>query len=1390
MNQIKKISLSAFLAKDRRKYLIENRLQNLMVENTCLNKQRLYPYLLKTIGCLILFCLGGQVMAQSLPSPMIGRQSNNVGIRAVPAPGSVTIDGNLDDWDFSGRIWSFADISIRDRYSAETALMWDKQYLYLAIKFRDPTPLENTINPVFDPQNGWKGDAVQLRFLTDWPLWITFWKYTTGNTSAMLHAFWNNKDDDYPGQENKLSISEPGSTKLGDGVEMAYKTDADKRGYVQEVRIPWKLLFKNKKVPEVTAGLNLCMGIDYCWGPAGESTWPLHRYQDNMQPGETSREFFWTAKKVWGNVNLLPKGKVETLKYILADQKLEGTIPINITLPVKAKEFTVVIETKEGTRLRNLGAQLNTEQYSVSVKNDQRVVEVLWDGRDDAGKMVSAGEYQVRGLSHEGLGADYVMSFFNPGTPPWDAGTNSNWGADHAAPQFAAAGGDWTILAWGFAEGGSGIIGIGPDGLKKWGEKRGALALAADAENVYFVARSENGSGSLCRLHKMDGSYYPFVLEGKERPFELSMNEVFGSKAAVPGKAVGLASSGEKLALAMSGGKVALLDNNTAKVLKIFNVPSVSAISFGSRGQCYLITNYKLAEINLETGALRTIATPGLSIDVTTRLVNEALLAQNKNEDISQLTLAVDPKGFIGIFDKGDDQQVKFYSPRGKFEYAAGRKGGRPIRGNFDAQAMSHVTSVAVDNMSQIWVTESWEYPRRVSVWGRDGKLIRDYIGNTGYAGTGVFLHDDDPTLAYYGPVEMKLDMEKRSWKVTRVLWVPGKGEQFAVPTDKHAQPQRFSSKAGGKLREFMFLPPYIEVDPYVLYMEDDDKTWRPVASIGAVGMLSGEWSENQGVVIRQPDGAYAGLNAYDAYFWNDTNRDGKVQFSEVTLVPNPKPADIGKKSRVPIPYGSGWGGRMAPEDLSFVTNGVARYIPIRYTDEGAPVYGPASIRNYVTKGWGGDYVPALKENKVLALMNHGNFATDGLSALDAETGKELWSYPNPFPGVHGSHEAPMPQPGLIIGPLKILGAAADLPNGNGHVFGMRGNLGQDFYMTTDGLLIGTVFQDGRLPSSSLPQKESELFGAPMESYGGGSEPFMGWFGKQNDGKYHVVSGMSRQGGLILELNGFENIKRFTNPAVNVTDKLLAIAATANDARAAKVGKTADKHQVITKINKAPSLEGQNKGWDKIPPFTIESTASGFKGKAQLAYDTEYLYVAMEVEDPSPWKNEGVDFLRLFKTGDAIDIQFGGNTKAPVNRTQPVIGDQRVVFANLNNKPAAILMQPVNPLAAKNLHKVYTSPVGNKKFDEVRVLKGVRVAIAKIERGYRLEAALSMKELGMKPLPGSDFSGDIGFISSDANGTINTARTYWSNQSTNLVSDEPIEAWLFPATWGKFSWGK
>lgn len=71
---------------------------------------------------------------------MIGRQSQNEGIWVLPASSPPVIDGDLSDWNTTGRIRCFADQLLSDQYAAQVTAMWDEQYLYYAVKWNDPTP--------------------------------------------------------------------------------------------------------------------------------------------------------------------------------------------------------------------------------------------------------------------------------------------------------------------------------------------------------------------------------------------------------------------------------------------------------------------------------------------------------------------------------------------------------------------------------------------------------------------------------------------------------------------------------------------------------------------------------------------------------------------------------------------------------------------------------------------------------------------------------------------------------------------------------------------------------------------------------------------------------------------------------------------------------------------------------------------------------------------------------------------------------------------------------------------------------------------------------------------------------------------------------------------------
>lgn len=1309
---------------------------------------------------------------------MIGRQSQNEGILVLPAPPEVTIDGQLDEWDLTGRIWVFADTSVRNRYSAEVAAMWDQEALYVAVKWRDPTPMHSTVDPDFNPESGWKADSVQLRVRTaDQTSWLTTWYFTPKKMPVLHIARWKVMNNARKGQEKTVLRAEPGGTELGQGAHMAYRKDVDGKGYVQEMRLPWRLIYRTP--PQMVAGETLRIGMEFLWGDPTGNTWPIHRYADNMAPGHTSRQFYWTAYKAWGEAKLVAAGQVPTREYVSEAGRVEGTVPLRLTLPKSAAAFTVVLENAAGERVRTVGADLDPVDYTVAEEGDRRVVEVKWDCLRDVRKylgraqnfrpvyeLVKEGAYRVRGLYHEGLGVEYEMCFYNPGIPPWRVQSgDGGWGADHAAPLCVARAGDWVAVSWPGAEGGSGIIGIDETGRKRWGEKRGGKVLAANATHVYAIQGSwHKKEESLIRLGVRDGSYQPFVVDGKELPFELPTAHFFDGAAL--GHVVDMDATDTELAFATSDGAVVLVDLASATTTATLTVgEGLSRVAHTPQGDLIAIVGDTVQEVGRSPASgVRAVACPGLGLPID---------------------IAVDEAGNLAVADMGPDKQVKVYAD-GKLLYACGIRGGRPLRGRWVPQGLLKMSSIDFDKDGQLWVVEHWDYPRRVSVWGRDGKLVRDYLGNTGYAGSGAYIHDQDPTLGYVGPLEFELDKKSRSWALQEILWVPDSeaGEGFRVPDRSHVLPQRLRTAVSGQMREYLYCHDPRSNCGQVVFMKRRDG-WKPVAAICLVGHLNAGFS-HRGVIERMPEGEFADLNPQDGLYWNDTNKDGKVQRAECEVVKTEHPGkldDSRHRGRPALSLGNGWGGRIG-KDLVFYTDGLTRHAPVGFDDEGAPRYAPEGSTPVGVKERG-DLVPVCEEDLLLCLSWLGYAGPTRFLGIDAKAGEERWYYPNPYPGVHGSHRSTMPEPGLLIGPLKIMGVA-DLGGAVGRILMLRGNLGQDFLFTTDGLFVGTLFQDGRLPAMKLPPKEEQLVGMPMGGFSEGGEPFNGWFGRQDDGVVRLTTGMARQACMILQVKGLETVRRFDGPLVTLDAALLAQAAADNRERMA--ASALKKRGVIKHLTAPPVLDGKLDEWKQVSGLRLERPGSPERASVHLAWDDQALYVAFSVRDESTWKNEGKDHTRLFKTGDAVDVQLALGGDSNPKRRQPVVGDLRLVISQLNGKPAVVLMAPVAPEAAKALRTRYHSPVMDKVFDRVEVLADARLEVA-IKPGdrYTGEVAIPWAALGLAPKKGLSLRGDVGLISSDAGGAINVARTYWANEQTNLVNDLPSEAWLYPNSWGELT---
>ena len=89
------------------------------------------------------------------------------------------------------------------------------------------------------------------------------------------------------------------------------------------------------------------------------------------------------------------------------------------------------------------------------------------------------------------------------------------------------------------------------------------------------------------------------------------------------------------------------------------------------------------------------------------------------------------------------------------------------------------------------------------------------------------------------------------------------------------------------------------------------------------------------------------------------------------------------------------------------------------------------------------------------------------------------------------------------------------------------------------------------------------------------------------------------------------------------------------------------------------------------------------------------------------------------------------------------------------------------------------------KLDDVHVVESADVRIVREKDSYVVEASIPLVELPWEPQAGQKLRGDVGVIFSDAAGTINAQRVYWSNRETGVTADTPTEARLHPDKWGE-----
>ncbi len=1068
-------------------------------------------------------------------------------------------------------------------------------------------------------------------------------------------------------------------------------------------------------------------------------------------------------------------------------------IPIRFNLP-EAGYVTLVIEDSTGKRVRNLVSETRFPAGDNTA---------WWDGTHDLdrdlgaanhglysipARFVEPGKYTARGLWRKEIEAFYEFSAYNSGNPPWPLPDHTGgWLANHSAPSAAVfvpathspTGEPSVFLGSYITEGPDGFAWVDLDGTKRGGMKwiGGNWTAAphlgrdtgpeADANIAAYVASPwETGKGTgimelrVSALELGSGNQlnarqvYKGILEGEpEEAFEHKLESVGGITA----------HNGIIACALRFSNRILRIDAASGEILGELNVDNPRGIKFSPDGRLFVISENRVLQ---------------LDGDKSTTVVSNGL------EDPLGLTL--DAEGRIYVSDHGDSHQVKVFSPDGKLVREIG-KPGKPKAGPYEPHHMNHPAGLAIDSKNQLWVTEHDYTPKRVSVWTLDGKLVNAVYGPAKYGGGGM-LDPRDKSKFYYadehrGTLEFRLDWEKGTSELTNILFrtgpdtLPLNTRICAPETAIYHEGRRYftncynSSPTNGSSNVLVFL--------------DRDNVAQPVAGMGVANdwpMLLEErfhpsWPEG---TTPSQDRGRDGINQA-MYLWMDQNGDALMQPEEIEM------------TRAPAR------GFTVMPDLSFCVAQVdgeraLRFRPTGFSKTGVPAY-DLKAGEVLTEGvqspksTGGAQVLADDSDEVIITLGVEPFHSHSICGTKA--GKPVWSYPNPWPGLHASHHAAKPDaPGQLIGPTRLMGGFIE-PKGAevGPLFALNANMGNFYLFTRDGLFVSTVFADSRLGKAwKMPVAERNM---SLEGLTLHDENFWPSINQTPDGRIYLLDGSNTS---LLRLDGLESLRPISRMSIDVTTRDLQDSQRFVEEREAARQKAFGSGILHAAIRETPpNLDGKLDDWTTAEWVEIDRRGDGanfnsnskpYHIQGAIAADETHLYAAWDTRDGKLLQNSGEIPNTLFKTGGALDLMLATDPAADPKRQQPAEGDLRLLITQVDGETRALLYRAVVSGTGEAAKIPFVSPVWSLTFDRVDDVSD-QVQLAANESG-NYEISIPLSVLGLNPKPGLKLKGDIGILRGE--GFRTTARSYWSNKATAITADVPSEAKLSPHLWGTIEW--
>jgi hypothetical protein len=1244
-------------------------------------------------------------------------ETENLGMQVLPAPGKVVIDSKFDDWDLTGGIFACSDVeNLRDQFSQWFHVMYDSQNLYVLARWKDPTPLNN---PGVKGDHGFAGDCLQFRTVTtdaagkERTAHMTFWKLRDGGDLM---------DIAYGQKINEGNIPDA----RAEGAQQTFAADADGKGYVQEIAVPWSLLTADKQPLKPGARMVMTVEPNFTAGQAGRIT-----IKDLFKPGVViDRVFTFQGPTAWGYATLEKTGKLKPRSIRLSDGR-EFAVTMEAGLP--AVNWTGLVQSKELPGFKPLRFVTPFDGYvSLNLFAPDGTVarqlltcaffakgehEVKWDGLTTPywrtpGEPVKAGDFTWKAIAHKGIGLRLRGWASNGGSAPWDSSLTSNWGGDHGVPITCTTDGEKVYLGWTGAEAGKALVACDLQGNVQWRHHYGGFgscqAVAVDGGIVYV----NHGGELIYRLDAKKGIYNSW--KGKDTadlPIKTLLEATAKEKGVtVPERYLGLDARGGKVyvSVLMGTGCVVVLDGATGAIQKLIDLEKPGFIRAVNDELVYVVQDQRnVVAVNPQTGAVKPVLT-GL-------------------DTVGGVT--ADAQGRLYVSLQGKVQQVQVFTADGKPAGEIGRKGGRPAVGPWVQDGVLNPAGLVVDKEGKLWVAEQNATPKRFSVWQaragaekKEGAFLREFFGPTGYGASGGAINPHDPNLMIGEGCEWRID--------------PKTGRDVCLGTvDKPAGFARYAEGSNGKL---------------YLVTNGDNFFHDPIRRLAIRERLGDGRFALRGTIVSDPD-------KKTTVFWTDANGDEQQQPDELTT----HPAALTMFGYL------GWSINMN-SDLTLYASGL-QFKVADFTKCGAPRYDVAGARKIGSFAEGALSTP---DNRKLVSAT-GTF----FECYDVADGRLLWKYPNTFSGVHGSHAAPAPEVGLIRGAFGLVGNAA-LPKPVGGIWAINGNIGEWHVLTEDGFYLTRLFQGDpfktQWPDQAVPG--TILDNVPP---GLGGEDFGGSLRQGKDGKVYIQAG--KTGLWNVEVTGLETIQEVPGGKVAMGAGDVKTAQTFREQQLQAVA--GNKKYLVHKATVAftGNLDADFKDPEK-PAFERQP---GTRVRVAMAGDEANLYVGWEVQDDTPWVN-GADAPEfMYCRGDTVDLQLGTDPAADKKRGEPVKGDLRLSIGNFQGQPTAVVYRKV---ADAKKPKTFSSGVVKEYvMDSVVVLPDAKVSVKVDGKRYVVQAAIPLASLGLKVTDGLALRGDFGATHGDKSGADTALRTHWNNQKTGIVNDEVFELKMEPANWGEIT---